>query len=550
LTTIKRFSKNPKIVCLVFLTFFICLMLQHWQVFYYFDDFGYASLSYRYTEPNASAMNYNLSQIFDYLGHHYQIWGGRVVSFFQCIVLMRGGLPLIRTVQSIVITLIFACIYKISQTDGETKRTFFLALMVCALYGTLSISVQAVGTYWFSASVLYIFPFFYLLVGMLCYKKALFQYRGKAEWKNYFLAMFLLFLAAFSMEQSGFAAIVTVVAFSACALWKKKDKSLLKKIIPMVLVTVTGFIILIIAPGNAIRKAHPFYADYYNLPFLNQIKVSFTRVFYYTYSDKTKLFCIVFSLAALGMAFANEVHIQFQKEGKLRNFSWVVNPLTIGLSLFYIFRVSFMTEGAFISNSQFLDSCLGFLYTICIFWSVTQYLFQKNTHTDLFIWCIFLGGYGSMAVLMVVPEFTYRNLLFFSYATFLLVARVICDAFRWLERKDWKFNQLAILLFCPLLICSAVNLVDIYLGYRTNGKVLKYDERVMKQVQEKRKNGQDIQTVKIFKIPLSDYGIDTAVPNEWTRQYYGLPKEFYFQFVDYDANEFKQAVSDLENSNG
>jgi hypothetical protein len=100
------------------------------------------------------------------------------------------------------------------------------------------------------------------------------------------------------------------------------------------------------------------------------------------------------------------------------------------------------------------------------------------------------------------------------------------------------------------LISSAVNLVDIYLGYRTNGKVLKYDERVMKQVQEERKNGQDIETVKIFKIPLPDYGIDTAVPNEWTRQYYGLPKEFYFQFVDYDANEFKQAVSDLKNSNG
>lgn len=69
------------IPAIIFILYLMFIYFQHQFVFMYFDDYGYASLSYGAIVGNGGT-NYNLNDIIKYLFWHYVNWGGRIVPFF------------------------------------------------------------------------------------------------------------------------------------------------------------------------------------------------------------------------------------------------------------------------------------------------------------------------------------------------------------------------------------------------------------------------------------------------------------------------------------
>lgn len=90
------------IPAIIFILYLMFIYFQHQFVFMYFDDYGYASLSYGAIVGNGGT-NYNLNDIIKYLFWHYVNWGGRIVPFFLEIISLKCGLGFTRIVQSLII---------------------------------------------------------------------------------------------------------------------------------------------------------------------------------------------------------------------------------------------------------------------------------------------------------------------------------------------------------------------------------------------------------------------------------------------------------------
>ncbi len=81
---------GKKIYWATIIIFSMLIFWQHHYVYMYFDDYGYASLSY-IAFDNPLGMAYGISEIFHFLQEHYLHWGGRVVYFFFEIIIFRIG---------------------------------------------------------------------------------------------------------------------------------------------------------------------------------------------------------------------------------------------------------------------------------------------------------------------------------------------------------------------------------------------------------------------------------------------------------------------------
>lgn len=99
-----------------------------------------------------AGMDYILVDISIILYWHYQELGGRILYFFFEIICIRIGLPFIRVIQSIVITLLAYFSYR--AICREYKWEIVAAVIPIILYGIISINIARDGVYWFSASVL------------------------------------------------------------------------------------------------------------------------------------------------------------------------------------------------------------------------------------------------------------------------------------------------------------------------------------------------------------------------------------------------------------
>lgn len=66
--------KNKKIL-LIFLSLFILVLLQIHYVWIYYDDYGYASLSYLVNYRGNIGMHTSFGDIISFLVYHYNNWG-------------------------------------------------------------------------------------------------------------------------------------------------------------------------------------------------------------------------------------------------------------------------------------------------------------------------------------------------------------------------------------------------------------------------------------------------------------------------------------------
>ena len=86
----------------ILLVLSILLYIQHRHVYMYFDDYGYASLTYGNDQYYNDGI-LTFSNLITYLVWHYNNWGGRILCFFLEISLLHIGVDAVRIVQSVLI---------------------------------------------------------------------------------------------------------------------------------------------------------------------------------------------------------------------------------------------------------------------------------------------------------------------------------------------------------------------------------------------------------------------------------------------------------------
>ena len=207
---LEKFFLNVKIDKTMFFVFLSIFILQYFLssvICMYFDDFGNASLSYSYVTPNVEGTNYSFSQLLEWASQIYNNWGGRIFyAIFFIIPLLKNGISAYMFVQSIVVTFIIYFMYKIIKLMCRSeKNNVLIPITLTALYLCINIEFLRLGTFWASASVLYVWPMLPFFAFIYYYLKELnnIDNSGKIKILKDIFLMFLAFLATFSQEQIG-----------------------------------------------------------------------------------------------------------------------------------------------------------------------------------------------------------------------------------------------------------------------------------------------------------------------------------------------------------
>lgn len=237
-----------------FCIFFILAMVfyQVRNVFYYFDDYGYLSLSYQNLYQLQGKMR--LTDILLFLRNHYQRWGGRVLYFFLLIIYGRN----IWVIRAALCIHIFVMLLIMGKLAGYEKKGHIGVLdiaMPALLYALIEVDFLRDGAYWFTAAVLYVFPIPWLLLGVILFYQESFQDRKTVIWRRSAAARILccpiLFLASCSQEQIGLCATVIIMLATVEYVLERRKIELFQ--IASNVACWIGCAILLAAPGNYIR---------------------------------------------------------------------------------------------------------------------------------------------------------------------------------------------------------------------------------------------------------------------------------------------------------
>lgn len=232
----------------IFVAIFCITYLQNKYIGFYHDDYGYGALTYAVDTQYAER---TLPNILDYLTRHYMEWGGRVLFFFFEVLLMQGGMSCFFLAQALVLaaTLFFSYKVLLLLLDKE-KDSFPLLAFLLSAYLLFNEGIYRGGMFWASASVLYIWPFCPLMLGILLLLTS--RRRDSLSVPLRVALPLCFFWAGGSQEQVG-AVTVCMVPLLGFFLFRAELKRLRYRLLAAQAAAVAGFLFLMLAPGNMRR---------------------------------------------------------------------------------------------------------------------------------------------------------------------------------------------------------------------------------------------------------------------------------------------------------
>jgi len=500
----------------VFGLFFVYLLAQHFLVGLYHDDYGYLSLSYIGDLP-ISGTNYGLSEIFQFLGLHYQQWGGRIVGFFFEIFLGHIGIHVFQFFQCITILGTFILIYLI-VTKLTNYHHPFIALFTVFSYGLFEIEQLRGGIYWMTASCLYMIPLFFFLAFVylhLVRKELHFSHKIFSVLYDGILIL-CVFLATFSQEQIAVAVLVYVFLSSIVTYVKTKKLSISD--ILFCIASLSAFLILMLAPGNETRLSHPTSAPFYALSFYGKFRKNVPEIVNGIFGPDYRYFTSVFFLTILYCAY----HNLKQKKG--------ISLLNVGAFLLCIFMVlgqlmfsnsyfGYMT--AFFQDHLFLLSLVMIFHLLVILYVAILYLVKYQEWTILYL---VVGAIFSQGAMLVAPYYVGRCAIIFNIICFLFCLNVLIHF-----KQETKFSLIYILI--PFILITSFNMMTIYRGYLKNYVINERNDQVLVEVSKRIKNGGEISEVVLEKLPDPLYSAEQPYQKNyeyiihWMHVYYDIPSD-------------------------
>ena len=538
----KRYMKYAYLA--VFAAFYVFLLMQFGNVFIYYDDYGYLSLSYG-TNIHVAGSEYSFSELLAFMKGHYFNSNGRLLyMFLYCFVHMLGG---IRGVQVFMATAVLAVVMLLffivkqmlegrlgaaenrsCREEDEVYGTLgpvalaALAAFLCLLYGTLGIMVQRMGTYWYAASFIYVVPAITFLVFALYFYRTVFLPKGeKPGVLRMCLCAVLGFLAAWSQEQWFVTTVSFVIICLGTKLWRDRRLELYE--ILTFLACAAGGLIIIFSPAVSSRMNSAGNAEFAALSFLGKLGKNIPLLMNLFFSGENIRYLMFFFPMMIFMGCMTAA-----KDRKLLplhlGFSAVSAAVFAGILLKQKFHV--FAPGAYSA----LTANLLLLYIAFCFAEVI--LFYR-AEKQIFGSAVFAAAVLSVGSAAIVPEVPLRIFYPFLYLSWLLFA-YLYGRILLIEARRIPLSAACTLVFLAMI--SIPNLKSIYTGYKMNYQVLMYDDAVFKESAEAIRQGADIETIEVYELP------DLLCKNEvvydenfsfmiaWMRQYYDLPEYVEFEY--------------------
>ncbi|MFR5712780.1 MAG: DUF6056 family protein [Clostridium sp.] len=540
----KRYTKYAYLA--VFAAFYVFLLMQFGNVFIYYDDYGYLSLSYG-TNIDVAGAEYSFSELLAFMKGHYFNSNGRLLyMFLYCFVHMLGG---IRGVQVFMATAVLAVVMLLffivkQMLEGrleaaeEEKRSCreedevygtlgpvalaALAAFICLLYGTLGIMVQRMGTYWYAASFIYVVPAITFLVFALYFYRTVFLPKGeKMGVLRMCLCAALGFLAAWSQEQWFVTTISFVVICLGVKLWRDRRLELYE--ILTFLACAAGGLIIILSPAVSARMNSAGNAEFASLSLFGKLGRNIPLLMNLFFSGENIRYLMFFFPMMIFMGC-----MAAAKERKLL-------PLHLGFSAVSasVFAGVFLKQKLHVFAPGAYSALTANLLLLYVAFCFAEVILFYRAEKQPFGSIVFAAAVLSVGSAVIVPEVPLRIFYPFLYLSWLLFAymygRILLT-----EVKRIPVSAVCTLAF--LAMVSIPNLKSIYTGYRINYQVLMYDDAVFRESAEAIRQGADIETIEVYELP------DLLCKNEvvydenfsfmiaWMRQYYDLPEYVEFEY--------------------
>ena len=507
----KKIGVDRKLISIVFFVCLCLLLIQHRYVGLYFDDYGNASLSYGYTAPDVYGTNWKISDIIEWAKWCYLNWGGRIL--YAAVVLFplikHSALPFM-LIQAFVITGILWLIYKLAMNETKSvKENVYLAVMLIALFFLIGQDVHKYGTYWASASVLYIWPLFPFLLSIYLYgiTEKTYLIVKKSYVKINILQIVLIFFSTFSQEQVGFSVIVFYFILIGVQHWKKW-KLYYQIDAPILITACVSYAFLFAAPGNFKRLGTSAFSE---LSFSEKISYNFPIIVRYFFANGMKWLNVFLVL----MVLIGAIRLL-----KVKKSAW----LAVGSS-----AVAFLLCCVSLKKPVFGETygvVLGCYVLLTVVIVTTIYC---CVYGRIKIMALMYAGGLSVGCLVISPAIDLRSYLEYIFVVMLVSCMYFQDICIILREKS-KIRGVYAIIAC-ILIVAGNNYIKILSGYRENYPSLHYNEDTLKKYDGREK-------IYLKKTPNLNYR--GPMPYEenyegtefWMKEYYNIPFETEFIWED------------------
>lgn len=505
--------------------FMLLILIQHHYVMMYFDDYGYASLSYGWTE-NKAGMSYTLQDMAKFLAWHYMNWGGRIVYyFFESGIFRIGGAEFMQAVQALIVIMLAIVSGKIVAACAKCDAYMGIALLFI-LYGTMHIQTLRDGVYWYSASVGYVWPLLPLL-GSMCLLSHM-QESETALQKG--MAVFLLFLAAFSQEQTAVLSVVWIAGIACCQYFFGKKNKNGKREVPrylvlMVMSAILGSMLSVLAPGNFARAGDERYADFYSKSLMERIAENTGIILDINIGAYNWVFVVIFTVfcgTAAALYFKNR---------------------SIYVAVF-LFSGYFFAE-RLCSVPDLVSVFVRIVWAVSFAAVLAAYYYKQEKYLFL---SMLAAGIASQGMMVISPSISMRCHTMMELLMHLIVAECIASTLKMLKGKK-KY----MLFYRGLLMLTAVyaigNFCTVISGYQKNYEINEINHYKLAEMQKKWKAGKEEKEVLLYKLYDDTYancmpyhpGFDFI--EVWMKKYYELPNEVVFSWIDIEDDPDLRLIS-------
>ncbi len=497
---------DKKKTIIIFAIFFALLLFQIHFVWLYYDDYGYASLSYLAGYTGNRGMEASLMDVFSFLNYHYNHWGGRVLWFFLEIVLLRFSIHSYRIVQAIITTAIFYMIYKI-VTKIIKKEDWKIALSSIICFGLVDLMILRDTFYWFTASVLYLLPILPLFI--LIYL----MMEEKRKISTNIICIILAFIASWSQEQVSIYITSYLILKTLHDLFILKQKS--RWNIAITVSSIIGLLILMLAPGSGVRM--DYNQDFYNLSLIKKVFTNLPLIIENNFGGLTKIFTLMF--------FACVLFIIYKNKNSFKN-KWMIDIGLINVIFIMLFNMV-KNEGYFsflysISKFSNIIKLISFVQLGYIFLILFICFYKKKEYILSFL--IVSAALSQLSMIMA-PYFPMRSTTMLEFTTYIIFVYTIAQII-----KDKKINIKYLLI--PISLISIYNYSTNTLGYINNNGIKKENDRLLRDASKRIKKGEKIKEVELVRIN-ELYGVVEPKDTYYLmKHYYEIPLEVDVHYKD------------------
>lgn len=493
--------------------FFLYLIFQYQQVFLYYDDYGYMSMTYGYDYRNSGSSN-RIYNILNWVYHSYFDVNGRIFSNILLVLSANlGGLEFMRIIMPICICMVYYFIIKIIDSTTNCKSGWLRNLLILTTYGLFSIDVCKYGMYWFAAAYGYVIPVLFFLILIYIYRKP-----GRI---NCIFQFALTFILCISSEQAIAMTIIWIISNNvADFISEHKVKS---KYLSLFIVSIIGCAIFIGSPASRSRLVS---SGTYEKSFLGSLIQNISNMMLDIKCLGLAMQCaLIFSLL---YACISLLH----KTGRKINILGIIySGVIFTLNIFHGCQVVQIKQSLYIS--------FWFILIIMLF----IYGFWLCIMSDLRVALAFLSMYASMGVMVLMPYTPMRTFIPFIFL-FILFGGFLFTA---LEGRFIKVS--ALVCIGALAISSVKNIATIYKGYHENVQVLTLNHSLLEQASDKIEKGMEIDCIYLYKMVNENYcgqqPYDDSISYMlfWYDNYYGIPYDTKYVFYKYPYEDEGQMIS-------